>query len=303
MDADDLELFERSIRGAVAADDVDAALEELGWAEALAVEPRAAVTSLFSLQGEAGAASTGLDVLLRDQLGLDAPVVLPAPGTATPPGQVVDGRVAVNGLLLARSADAFVVAGDVAVRVALDDLSVRAVQGIDPWLGLLEVTGDAPVADTRPVGAWGTAVALGQVALGHELVGASRTMLAFARTHALEREQFGQLIAGFQAIRHRLAETLVAIETADAVLEAAWLDGTPVTAAMAKSLAGRGAKTVARHCQQVLAGIGFTTEHDLHRYVRRTFVLDQLLGSSRALTRGLGDDLVASRTLPPLLPL
>ena len=31
------------------------------------------------------------------------------------------------------------------------------------------------------------------------------------------------------------------------------------------------------HCQQVLAGIGFTTEHPLHRYVRRVLVLDELL--------------------------
>ena len=36
MDADDLELFARSVRGAVAADDVDAALAELGWVDALA---------------------------------------------------------------------------------------------------------------------------------------------------------------------------------------------------------------------------------------------------------------------------
>jgi alkylation response protein AidB-like acyl-CoA dehydrogenase len=128
-------------------------------------------------------------------------------------------------------------------------------------------------------------------------------MLALARLHALEREQFGQPIAAFQAIRHRLAETLVAIETADAVLDAAWLDRSPQTAAMAKALAGRGARTAARHCQQVLAGIGFTTEHDLHRYVRRTLVLDQLLGSARTLTRGLGEELLATRTLPGLLPL
>jgi hypothetical protein len=53
----------------------------------------------------------------------------------------------------------------------------------------------------------------------------------------------------------------------------------------------------------VLAGIGSTTEHDLHRYVRRTLVLDQLLGSARTLTRDLGDELLTTRALPPLLPL
>ena len=104
-------------------------------------------------------------------------------------------------------------------------------------------------------------------------------------------------------MRHRLAETLVAIETAVAVVDAAWLDPTPVTAAMAKATAGRGARVAAKHCQQVLAGIGFTTEHDLHRYLRRLWVLDQLFGSSAVLTKRLGEDLLATRELPPLLPL
>ena len=71
---------------------------------------------------------------------------------------------------------------------------------------------------------WAAAVALAQLAVAHELVGASRKALALAREHALERIQFGQPIARFQAVRHRLAETLVAIETATAVLDAAWLD-------------------------------------------------------------------------------
>jgi alkylation response protein AidB-like acyl-CoA dehydrogenase len=143
----------------------------------------------------------------------------------------------------------------------------------------------------------------GQRALAHELIGASRTMLELARTHALERVQFGRPIAMFQAVRHRLAETLVAIETAQAAVDAAWIDGSPVAATMAKALAGRAARVAARHCQQVLAGIGFTTEHDFHRYARRALVLDQLLGSSKALTKDLGDHVLATGQLPPSLPL
>jgi alkylation response protein AidB-like acyl-CoA dehydrogenase len=60
---------------------------------------------------------------------------------------------------------------------------------------------------------------------------------------------------------------------------------------------------VARHCQQVLAGIGFTTDHALHRYVRRVIVVDRLLGDARSLTRRLGDDLLGRRSLPSILPL
>jgi alkylation response protein AidB-like acyl-CoA dehydrogenase len=49
--------------------------------------------------------------------------------------------------------------------------------------------------------------------------------------------------------------------------------------------------------------MGFTTEHPLHRHVRRVLVLDELLGSSRTLTRSLGRELIDSRTLPEPLPL
>ena len=60
---------------------------------------------------------------------------------------------------------------------------------------------------------------------------------------------------------------------------------------------------MARHCQQVLAGIGFTTEHPLHLSVRRAIVLDQLLGAGTALTRALGTHILSSATLPAAFPL
>jgi alkylation response protein AidB-like acyl-CoA dehydrogenase len=150
---------------------------------------------------------------------------------------------------------------------------------------------------------WRAAVALGQLALGHELVGASRRMLELARQHALDRIQFGRPIAAFQAVRHRLADVLVAIEAAEALLDAAWLDGSPAVAAMAKAQAGRSARATARHCQQVLAGIGFTTDHRFHRYFKRVLVLEQLLGSTRELTRALGRDVLEQRKLPDFVPL
>jgi hypothetical protein len=191
---------------------------------------------------------------------------------------------------------------DGAAVVVGDAVTPRADHGIDPDLGLVEVQGEVTPSDVTPVD-WSAGVQLAQLALAHELVGVSRRALALAREHALERIQFDQPIARFQAVRHRLAETLVAIETAAAVLDAAWLDPSPVAAAMAKATSGRSARVAAKHCQQVLAGIGFTTEHDLHRYLRLIWTLDQLFGSSAVLTKQLGQDLLACRELPPLLPL
>jgi hypothetical protein len=146
-------------------------------------------------------------------------------------------------------------------------------------------------------------VAEARLAVGWWLVGSARAMLALARQHALDRVQFGRPIATFQAIRHRLAETLVAIEGAEATLSLPGADNPDLTALLAKAAAGKAALTAAKHCQQVLGGIGFTEEHDLHRHVKRVLVLDGLLGSSRELTRKAGAGLRARGSAPRLAAL
>jgi hypothetical protein len=143
----------------------------------------------------------------------------------------------------------------------------------------------------------------GRQALGWWLVGASRTMLSLARQHALDRVQFGKPVASFQAIRHRLAETLVAVDGAEATLFAAAADPDELSFLLAKAAAGRAALTAARHCQQVLGGLGFTAEHELHRHVKRSLVLDGMLGSARELTREAGAILRVRRFAPRLAQL
>ena len=314
IEGEDLELFERSLRHAIethTGTELDAALAEVGWHDLLGIDARAAVSLLFELQGRASVTSSALDRVLASALGREASaVVLPVIGQWRAPGQLTGDRLTVRGIGtsgLAAQETALVVAasgeGHVALVVDMASLSLQSVEGIDPCLGVIEVTGEVTGATVAGPADWRVAVAVGHLALGHELVGASRRMLELAREHALDRIQFGQPIARFQAIRHRLAETLIAIEMADAVLGAAWLDHSPQTAAMAKASAGRGARTAARHCQQVLAGIGFTTAHDLHRYVRRVLVLEQVLGATRALTRELGTEILEHHRLPVLLPL
>lgn len=314
IEAEDLKLFERSLRDATQSHTgaaLDAALEELGFQDALSADVQAVVSVLFGLQGAANVVCSALDRVLASALGREATAVaLPALGRWSAPGALDGGRLAVSGvgtaslgecetaLIVARAGESHVV-----VEVETASLTLRAAGGVDPSLGLVKVCG--AVDDARELGRadWRAAVALGQLALGHELVGASRRMLELAREHALERVQFGRPIAMFQAVRHRLAETLVAIEAADAMLDAAWMDRAPQTAGMAKATAGRGARMAARHCQQVLAGIGFTAEYPFHRYVRRILVLEQLLGSTRSLTRELGSEILERRQLPALLPL
>jgi Acyl-CoA dehydrogenase, C-terminal domain len=295
---------------------LDAALAELGWRDALKEDRTSAVSVLFECQGSANTTSAALERVLLEALGVDEDggaraLCLPPLGAVDAPGRVADGRCAVRGLALAglaeRAGAVVVVVAEgchCALAVPRDALELRTIAGIDPDLALLEVRGDVELAAAGQLGVvpWEDAVATGQLALGHELVGAARTMVELARQHALDRVQFGRAISTFQAVRHRLADSFVAVEAAAALLDEAWQDPSAY-AAMGKSFAGREAILVARHSQQVLAGIGFTTEHPFHRYVRRVLVLDQLLGSGSQLTRRLGAAVLGTGDLPPEFPL
>ena len=320
MEQAERDLLDRTLRQVTEAHTgaaLDEALAGLGWRDALRADARTAVALLFEHQGRAGATSSGLDDVVTAALGVagqaDVAVVLPGLDRFAPPGTVGGDTVSVTGLATARilqAGTALVVTtaggGEAAARVPAAGLGRRQAGGMDPWMGLVEVTGAArAAAPTIPLehGRWAGAVDRARLAVGHELVGASAAMLELACAHARERVQFGRPIAAFQAVRHRLADALVAVDSARALLEAAWEDGLPTTAAMAKAVSGRAGRASARHCQQVLAGMGFTTEHPLHRYVRRVFVLDELFGSARSLTAALGREVLAGRRLPAPLPL
>jgi hypothetical protein len=307
---------------------LDAALDGIGWRHALAEDTATAVALLFEAQGRHGATSSALDAVMAHVLGAGAEdslaVALPALRHAGEPGMLGPDGVGVHGLgtrALGRSpvtlvacapvgsgADGGAGAGGAGSCVAVPTAALAAtpLRGLDPDLGLVAVDAEGVQPAGSPgglTGSWVEAVRVGRLALSHELVGASRSMLQLARDHAVERVQFGRPIAEFQAVRHRLAEAYVAVESAEAATASAWQDGSPLAAAAAKAIAGRNAQVVARHAQQVLAGIGFTTEHPLHLRVRRVLVLDGLLGDARSLTRAMGEELLASRRLPPLVAL
>jgi hypothetical protein len=315
MDREERELFAKGVQDAAARStgaDLDAALTGLGWRDAMDLDARVAIGELFEAQGRAGATSGALDLVVAAALGVEAgPVLLPPLGGTAPPGRVAGEAITVHGLGTSPADDrplhVVCPAGDEVLigAVAPVALARRPIQGLDPAMGLVEVSGSATPTVTRPVPSttWDDAVAAGQRALAHELVGASAAMLDLARGHALERIQFDVPIASFQAVRHRLADSLVAVESARGALEAAWEAGSPFDAAVAKAIAGRSARLVTKHAQQVLAGIGFTLEHPLHRYVRRVRVLDGLLGDARSLTREIGERLLRDRGLPAILPL
>ena len=150
IEGEDLELFERSLRSATeqhTGQALDVALAELGWHDALSFDPRAAVSRLFELQGEAGATSSALDHVVAFAIGREldgsTSVALPAVGRCEAPGLLEQDRVAVRGLATAIRPSTVVVAGAAdrhVVAVAnTSALDLRPVRGVDPALGLVEV--------------------------------------------------------------------------------------------------------------------------------------------------------------------
>lgn len=284
MDAAERALLQSTVRRALTEDaNADASLAEVGWLEMLDAEARDAIAIVFEAMGATNASTTALDDVLACAMGqkprADLAVAVPAFGSV----------LASRRLLTATD---LLVGTDT---VPASSVPARAVHGIDPEARMFVVDIECCLeAD---------AIAVGRRAVAHQMLGASLAMLGLARAHALERVQFGRPIARFQAVRHRLAEALVAIEALDSVLRAAADEPGPLTAALAKAVGGRAARTVATHCQQVLAGIGFTTEHSLHRYLKRTMLLDGLLGSADDITVEIGNQLVAARQVPTLIEL
>ncbi|MBL7492819.1 acyl-CoA dehydrogenase [Frankia sp. AgB1.9] len=272
MDAQERDLLAEALRGTMADTPagaaLDVALAELGWADLLAEESADAIPLVFALLGQTGAHAPLVNDVLLAAIGspIGGVVALPYAGGRT----VVWERADVVG-------EGTILDGPVPLRVVAAD-----------------------AADGGKVAADPVALAAGRRALAWWLVGTGRAMLDLARTHALDRHQFGRPVAGFQAVRHRLAETYVALEGAEATLTAA---DDELGALLAKAAAGQAALDAARHCQQVLGGIGFTAEHDLHHHIRRVLTLDGLLGNSRELTREAGALIRARRTAPRIAQL
>jgi alkylation response protein AidB-like acyl-CoA dehydrogenase len=120
------------------------------------------------------------------------------------------------------------------------------------------------------------------------LLGLSERMLEMAVTHAKSREQFGQPIGSFQAVKHRLAQAKTAIELARPVVyAAAWslASSQPdrsVAVTLAKLFSNRAANSAARESLQVHGAIGFAAEHDLHLYLKRAKALELFAGGTAA---------------------
>jgi alkylation response protein AidB-like acyl-CoA dehydrogenase len=131
------------------------------------------------------------------------------------------------------------------------------------------------------------ALDVSRVLLAAEQVGGAQRCLDMTVRYAKDRVQFGRPIGSFQAVKQRLAEMLIRVESARsaaaeaaAVASAAGADeGLATVACVAKSYCSEAYVSVAADTIQLHGGIGFTWEHDAHLYYKRALSSAQLLGS------------------------
>src|SRR6266516_7366647 len=164
------------------------------------------------------------------------------------------------------------------VTCGADGLQTKATPSMDATRKLYEVTfADVSVAEADVFGADGDArSALGQaievatVALCAEMVGGMQWVLDTTVEYAKTRQQFGRAIGSFQAVQHQCADMLLLTESArSAMYYAAW-GPTPLAVSVAKAYCSDAYREVCNRGIQVHGGIGFTWEHRLQLYTKRS---------------------------------
>ncbi|MFD5254825.1 acyl-CoA dehydrogenase family protein [Streptomyces bobili] len=187
------------------------------------------------------------------------------PGAAT--GETV--VAAVDGGLVEWLEGADVVVGGGERGAAGPGAVAVAVRSVDPLTPLHRVPAGGPEAAPDPVAVLLTAA--------EQLGGATRAC-ELAVQHARTREQFGQPIGGFQAVKHLCAELLVRVEVARAAVYAAAVTADPADIAAARLLADEAAVRGARDCLQVYGGMGFTWDVEVHLLLKRAWVRTRRTG-------------------------
>ncbi|WP_405979386.1 acyl-CoA dehydrogenase family protein [Streptomyces sp. NBC_00158] len=208
-------------------------------------------------------------------LGLpEAVLVFEEAGRVLLPGPLVATHLAAGVVPGAASGSAVVTAFD------LDGPLVAHLGGADAVLGMEGVPAGVPVRSADPLTPlWRAPGVLpagyrdtGALLTAALQVGSALRTVELAVRYAGEREQFGQPVGGFQAVKHLCSGMLVRAEVARTAVYAAAVTGDPAEIAAAKLLADGAAVRGARDCLQVHGGMGFTWEADVHLHLKRAWV-------------------------------
>jgi alkylation response protein AidB-like acyl-CoA dehydrogenase len=209
---------------------------------------------------------------------------------------VLDGHVADTLLVAARTDDGL---GLFRVDARAEGLSRELVPSLDTTRKLATVELAATPARLVSRGDQSEnlerALALTLCALAAEQVGGAQRCLEMATDYAKTRLQFGRPIGSYQAIKHKYADMLVAVEFAKSAAYAACFaaanDAPDLSeaAALAKAYCSEAYFKIAAENIQVHGGMGFTWEHPAHLYFKRAKASDLLFGDAAHHRERLAD--------------
>lgn len=215
-------------------------------------------------------------------LGLpEAVLVFEEAGRALLPGPLVATHLAAGLVPGAAAGTAVVTAFDLggglvsylgeadAVLGAPEVPSGSPVRSADPLTPLHRV---APHAHASSAASSSSTTSTGALLTAALQAGSAGRTVELAVRYAGEREQFGQPIGAFQAVKHLCAQMLVRAEVARTAVYAAAVTADDTEIAAAKLLADEAAVSNARDCLQVHGGMGFTWEADVHLHLKRAWV-------------------------------
>jgi alkylation response protein AidB-like acyl-CoA dehydrogenase len=131
-----------------------------------------------------------------------------------------------------------------------------------------------------------------QIGTAAQQCGLAQRMLEMTADYTKERKQFGVPIGSFQAVKHHLANARVALEFARPLVYRAAVTVDPVHACMAKLKADEAALTAAKAALQCHGAIGYTTEYDLHLYMKRAWALSRSTGDAPFLRKRIGENIL-----------
>jgi alkylation response protein AidB-like acyl-CoA dehydrogenase len=202
---------------------------------------------------------------------------------------VTDGDVADMALVLASEGGK---AGLFLVDLKAKGVARETLKSLDPTRGVAKLTFDGATAER--VGEAGAGFELVQaimdraaVLLAFEQLGGADRCLEMAKEYALGRYAFGRVIAGYQAIKHKLADMYVKNEVARSnAYYGAWalnVDAPelPIAASAARIAASDAYWFASKESIQVHGGMGFTWDVDCHLYYRRSRQLSLVAGAPR----------------------
>jgi len=214
---------------------------------------------------------------------------------------VVDGSIADVAVVLADGD-----AGPVLGLVALDGDGVRrdALETVDPTCDAARLTFDEAPFETLGAAAGLLDVLLDRAAILYALqqLGGADRCLEMATEYAKTRQAFGQKIGQFQALKHKLADILVANTLARShAFHGLWaLDAVradlPAAAAAARLSAGEAYWVAAKETIHGYGAMGYTWDADPHLYYRRAHHLSLVLGGPERWRERLFESL---RSRPP----